>query len=113
MMSSAKGNRPLDAATLERRLRSVRKTWRSLSLAQAKGESVRDPCVYIILCCDTNLEVSYSTAHLFNHEGEIIRTRVANGCHERVPLDELDECLQWGADQLNDFFTDLYGAPAT
>lgn len=73
----------------------------------------RDPSVYIILSLNTNLEVDYSTAHLFNTEGEIIRTRVAHGTQERVPLDELDECLQWGADQLNDFFTDLYGAPTS
>jgi hypothetical protein len=73
---------------------------------------VRDPCVYIILCCDTNLEVSYSTTHLFDHQGDIIRTRVCNGDAQRVPLDELDACLQWGADHLNDFFTDLYGGSA-
>jgi hypothetical protein len=68
----------------------------------------RDPCVYIVLCLDTNLEVDYSTAHLFNMEGEIIRTRVCHGDHQRVPVDELADMMQWGADQLNDFFTDLY-----
>jgi hypothetical protein len=69
---------------------------------------MRDPSVYIILSCDTNLEVQFSTVHLFGYDGEIVKTRVEHGNHQRVPLDELDECLQWGADQLNDFFTDLY-----
>lgn len=69
----------------------------------------RDPAVYLVLSLDTNLEVTYSTAHLFNEAGEIIRTRVCHGDQQRVPIDELDDMLQWGADQLNDFFTDLYG----
>ena len=71
---------------------------------------MRDPCVYIILSCDTNLDVQYSTTHLFNYEGEICATRARNGDPERIPLDELDACLQWGADRLNDFFTDLYAS---
>jgi hypothetical protein len=72
---------------------------------------MRDPSVYIILSCDSNLDVVYSTVHLFNYEGQIVRTRVCHGDQERVPMDELDACLQWGADALNDFFTDLYASP--
>lgn len=60
----------------------------------------RDPSVYIILSLDTNLEVTYSVTHLFNEQGEIERSREAHGTHSYVPLDELDNCLQWGADQL-------------
>lgn len=71
-----------------------------------------DPSVYVILCLDTNLEVTYSVTHVFNDENEIIRTRNRHGDHERVPIEELDAQLQWGADQLNDFFTDLYGYSA-
>jgi hypothetical protein len=67
-----------------------------------------DPSVYIILSLDTNLEVTYSVTHLFDYEGNIARSREAHGTHERVPLDELDVCMRWGADQLNDFFTDLF-----
>jgi len=63
--------------------------------------------LYVVLCLDTNLEVTYSNTHLFDRQGEIVRTRICHGDHERVPLDELDNCMQWGADQLNDFFTDL------
>lgn len=67
-----------------------------------------DPSVYIILSLDTNLEVTYSTVHLFGYENQIVTSRVRHGGQERVPIDELDACMQWGADQLNDFFTDLY-----
>jgi hypothetical protein len=73
---------------------------------------MRDPSVYIILSLNSNLEVIYSTVHLFNYQGEICNTRVMHGDQERVPFDELDRCLAWGAAALNDFFTDLYASPS-
>lgn len=72
-----------------------------------------DPCVYIIMCTNTNGEVMYSTTHLFNYENEICCTRTRHGNQNRDPYGELGAQLEWGAAQLNDFFTDLYGSPAT
>lgn len=64
----------------------------------------RDPSVYIVLSLNTHLEVVYSTTHLFDRLGEIAATRVMHEDHPAVPLDELDACMQWGADALNDYY---------
>jgi hypothetical protein len=64
----------------------------------------RDPVVYISLSLDTNLEVTYSTTHLFDEKGEIIRTRTCHGDQYPLPYDELGECLEWGGEQLAGYF---------
>jgi hypothetical protein len=69
----------------------------------------RDPAVLVILSLDTNLEVMWSAAHLFDREGVIIRTHTRHGDHDRQPFIELGWTLEWSAAQLNDFFTDLFG----
>lgn len=66
----------------------------------------RDPSIYIILSLDTNLDCVYSTVHLFNHQGEIEKTRVENGSQYPIPHDELAECMEWGANALDDYFSD-------
>lgn len=72
----------------------------------------RDPSIYIILCLDTNLHCTYSTVHLFDHQGDIAKTRVEHGSQFPMPHDELAECMMWGADTLNDYFSDLHAPRA-
>lgn len=67
----------------------------------------RDPAVLIMLHLDTNLDVTGATAHVFDRQGDIIRTKVHNGDHDREPYTELSDLLWWSSDQLNDFFLDL------
>lgn len=66
----------------------------------------RDPSIYIILSLDTNLDCTYSTVHLFAHDGEIAKTRVEHGSQYPMPHDELSECMEWGANALEDYFMD-------
>lgn len=72
----------------------------------------RDPSVYIILSLDTNLEVTYSTTHLFGEDGLITSSRVCHGDHERMPFDELENCMDWGANALSGYQSSLFSADA-
>jgi hypothetical protein len=57
------------------------------------------------MCLDSNLEVEYSTAHLFDEEGKISRTRQSHGDQYPMPHDELSELVEWGAEQFRGYFS--------